>query len=761
MKRFLKSLFSGERLLLLVVWVAMVSGVVIAYLNHEVVSQFEGKRFAIPARMYARPLELYTGMSLQKEQLRYELKNLNYSHRNKISAPGQFVDLGDTIHLYSRPFTFWDGEQAAEPVRIDISGNRVRSLTNMVTGENIDLLRLDPMFIGGIYPGQGEDRQLVRLDQVPNHIVQALLAIEDKRFYQHKGVDPKAVLRAFGTVFSGGRIHGGSTITQQLVKNFYLTNERTIQRKVKEMLMALILEYHYSKEEILETYLNEVYLGQDRNRAVHGMALASQYYFARDLEHLKLQHSAMLVAMLKGPIFYNPRKHPKRVLDRRNLVLSEMYQQGFIDEFQYFEAADSPLDVSEKPNTGQSLYPAFVDLVLRQLRRDYQEEDLNSEGLKIFTSLNPYVQSVSEKALTGRLNVIDQYRTENQVKLDGAVVITDVASGEVEAVVGGRRPRYQGFNRALDASRQIGSLIKPATYLTALQQPEKYTLVSPISDEPFVWQEPGIEDWMPKNYDEEFHGEVPLWLALAKSYNVASARLGTDLGVHNVMSTVHKLGIDKKLPNYASGLLGTMALSPLEVAQMYHTMASGGFRTPFRAIRAVMTQDELPLKRYPLNIEQTISSEANTLIVHAMKQVVQRGTGSGLSRFAQLHDSVAGKTGTTDDLRDSWFAGFSGDRVAVVWVGNDKNESTGLTGATGALLVWGDAMAKLNPRAIQTPPSDLIEFSSIDDQSGFQSSNCHANFTLPFISGSAPQENPCNQPVPTRTKNWFKRLIGG
>ncbi len=734
----------------------------VIYLDRQVVAQFEGKRFSLPARVFARPLELHAQKNLSQRQLLDELERTNYRSAKAVQESGQYRVDGDTIEISTRPFTFWDGEQKVEHIKVKFGHNQIIRIVDKLTGENKNLVRLDPMMIGGIFPHQGEDRELVRLSQVPQSLINALIATEDKRFYRHHGIDPKAVLRAITTIFSGARIQGGSTLTQQLVKNFFLTQERTVRRKLKEMVMAILLELHYSKDDILETYLNEVYFGQDKNRAIHGFGLASQFYFARSIEHLELHQAALLVGLLKGPAYYNPRKHPPRAQQRRNIVLTAMAEQHYIDEVELAAALAKTTDVSALPNRGQSMYPAFMDLVIRQLKRDYKEADLRSEGLRIFTTLDPTAQNIAEQSLKTRLARLEAARGLADHHLQGAVVVVNILDGEVRAIVGGREANFQGFNRALDASRQIGSLIKPAIYLTALANSEEFNLASVVDDSPFTWREPGIEDWRPQNYDRQFHGDVPLWLALAKSYNVAAARLGTELGVENIMAMVQRLGVEKDLPNFASGLLGTMHLTPYEVTKMYHTIASGGFRTPFRAIREVTTMAGQPLKRYDLKVSAAIAPTPNYLITKGLQQVVARGTGAGLKRY--LDNNIipaAGKTGTTDQLRDSWFAGFTGDKVAVVWVGNDDNQPIQLTGAAGALTIWGEMMRRLAHHPIAMPMPDDVTLAAVDSSTGFLAvKNCKSTFDLPFAVASLPQDgNYCSGRPAGRIKSWFKNLF--
>jgi penicillin-binding protein 1B len=735
----------------------------VLYLDITIRSQFEGKRWALPARVYASPLELYPGKKLSATQLGEELVALGYRHEPS-QEPGSYQREREHIDIVSRPFVFWDGQQPALRFRVSFDSAKVTELKNLASDEAVSLARLDPLIIGGIYPAHNEDRVLVKLDEVPPILIKTLLAIEDKKFYQHHGVSLRGVARALlANVRAGGNVQGGSTLTQQLVKNFYLTSARTFRRKATEAVMAVLLDAHYHKDEILEAYINEIYLGQDRNRAIHGFGLASQYYFDRPLQQLSLPQAALLVAMVKGPSHYDPRRHPQRALTRRNLVLTELAQQQVISTAEYLKAKSTPLEVTPRAAVGTSPYPAFVALVHRQLRQDYSEDDLRSEGLRIFTTLDPRAQRAAERAVETRLSALEKARRLTPESLEGAVVMTSTDNAEVLALVGGRKARFEGFNRALDADRSIGSLIKPVVYLTALAQPEKYTLTTLLDDSPLVWKDRGAKaEWAPQNYDKQFHGEVELRTALAESYNVAVARLGLTLGIPAVIENAYRLGVERKLPVYGATLLGAVGMTPFEVTQMYQTIASGGFRTPLRAIREVVTPGGEPLKRYGLAVEQTVGANALYLLTAGLQQVVKHGTGSGLNNFVPPELNVAGKTGTTDDLRDSWFAGFTGDKLAVVWIGHDDNRPTGLTGASGALTVWGQMMASLDLEPLLPAAPEGVEIVRIDPQSRLRAeSGCAGAVELPYVRGTAPVDNaPCSgRARADAVKSWFRRLF--
>ena len=714
----------------------------IFYLDTTIREAFDGRKFALPARVYGRALEVYPGLKLTPAQFAEELQTAGYHEQPEPNEAATFKHTLNGIEFTSRDFVFWDGPQPSQRLRIEFADGKVTLLQERgTTDKDIPLLRLEPPIIGGIYPGHNEDRALLKLNQVPRPLIDALISIEDRKFYSHWGIDPRGIARALFKTVSGQRIEGGSTLTQQLVKNFFLTSERTLSRKVNEVLMALLLELHYSKDEILETYLNEIYLGQDASRAIHGFGLASHFYFDRPIDRLELHEIATLVAMVKGPGVYDPRKKPELVLQRRNIVLQEMVHLNAITQAQFVDARQKPLGVVYRAPAGTSPYPAFLQLVHRQLQRDYREEDLRSEGLRIFTTLDPRIQRHAEQALASRLGQIEKARKIPANTLEGAVVVSSTQNGEIQAVVGGREARYAGYNRAIDAQRQIGSLAKPVVYLTALENSSRYTLLTPLDDSPLVWRERGAADWKPQNYDLKFHGNVQLRTALAHSYNVSTARLGIDLGIEHILDKLPKFGIERRPPPFASSLLGAFELSPIEVTQLYQTFADGGFRTPLRAIREIVTAEGKPLQRYPLNVEQVAAPAPVYLLTAALQGVVSEGTAQSLANWLPAEMHVAGKTGTTDDLRDSWFAGYTGDHVAVVWVGRDDNKSSGLTGASGAMTVWGEMMKNIQPEPLQPTVPEDIELVNIDPVSGLRNNEeCKTAAVMPFIKGTAPTD---------------------
>jgi len=737
-----------------IVALVLLAGVAV-YLDAVVQEKFSGKRWTIPATVYARPLELFVGQKLDKDDFLTEVDALGYRREKSVSGPGTVSVASNAVEMHTRGFRFYEGAEESQRIRVRFSGDFVAGLARMDGGE-LPVARLEPLVVGGLYPAHNEDRILIKLDQVPPYLVETLVAVEDREFFDHFGVSPKSIARAVWVNVTAGEVRqGGSTLTQQLVKNFYLTNERSLSRKATEAMMAVLLELHYDKPEILEAYLNEVFLGQDGRRAIHGFGLASQYFFGRPLAELKLQHVALLVGMVKGPTYYNPRRHPERAMERRNLIIDLLAEQQVVSPEEAAQARQAPLGVTQRGSLADSSYPAFLDLVKRQLREDYRDEDLTEEGLRVFTSFDPIIQSKAEKAMTDTLKRLGKAAEG----VEGAMLVTNPETGELQAMLGSRHPGFAGFNRALDASRPIGSLIKPAIYLAALEKPSQYTLTSLLEDEPFSVKGTDGKVWKPQNYGRTAHGTVYLYQALANSYNLSTARLGLDLGVPHVLKTLARLGASPDWPAYPSMLLGAGGLRPIEVAGVYQTIASGGFNTPLRAIRSVVAADGEPLSRYPFKIEQRFDPGAIYLTQYAMQRTMVEGTGRSVYNQVPKSLALAGKTGTTNDSRDSWFAGFSQDLLAVVWLGRDDNGKTSLTGATGALQVWADFMRRADPLPLQMPVPDNVSMAWVDARTGEGTlENCPSAVQMPYIRGSEPALGPgCGIQAPAESvMDWVR-----
>ena len=749
-------------------------GLYMVYLDGVIRAEFDQKRWALPAKVFARPLELFQSMPLNADAFAQELKLLGYQDVNcpapplpppdqtrrpalkrkppppvvctappggneSPTRPGSYARQGEVFEVVTREFPFWDDVEPSRKVKVVFAGNILVDLLSLDGQEAPGLLRLDPPEIAGIYPAHYEDRILLKGQDLPPALVDTLLAVEDRSFFEHAGINPKGIFRALVANLRAGRaVQGGSTLTQQLVKNLFLSNERTLKRKINEILMAILIDSRYGKNEILEAYSNAIYLGQDGSRAIHGFGLASQFYFGKPLDDLELHQIALLVGIIKGPSLYDPRKNPDRAKERRALVLDVMVEQNLCGVEDAVVAKEMALDITPKAASGITAYPAFLELVRRQLQQYYQPEDLASEGLRVFTTLDPRLQAVAENTLINSLPPLEKSQPKAR-PLQGAAVIVDTQSGEVLAIVGDREPKSIGFNRALNAKRLAGSLIKPVVYLTALEQPDRYTLTTLINDSPLTYTS-GNQHWSPGNYDRRFHGRVTLRDALARSYNIPAVRVGLDVEVINVVDMLKRLGLEQDLKPYPSLLLGAMNVSPFEIAQVYESIANEGLRTPLRAIREVTDTSGRPLQYYPMTAVKAVEPGPVYVLTNAMQQVVKSGTAAAMKSKLSPDLNIAGKTGTTDDYRDSWFAGFSGNRLAVVWLGRDDNKPTGLTGGSGALRVWMDLMAGLNLDPLETTAPTDVEKIWVDPHSGLRlSQGCGRGEQLPFVIGSGPK----------------------
>lgn len=711
--------------------------------NTLIVQTFDARKNIEPARVYAQPLQWYVGQPFSLNMLLTQLKVQGYqriSSSDNVSelTVGRYEMDGNTLSVYIRGFQFPDGWQSPEVIHIAFENKKITGLTNK-DNKPIALARLEPELIGTLFPMADENRIPVVLKDVPSVLVSTLLTTEDRNFFNEWAVSFKGMARALVTDIKAGHIvEGGSTLTQQLVKNFFLTNKRTFHRKLEEVVMAFLLEFHYTKEQILQTYINEVYLGQDGGQAIHGFALASEFYFARPLKELSLPDTALLVGMVKGPSYFNPRRYPERALARRNLILDLLAQQKMIFIEQAAKAKKSPLGIVAGQVVKNKSVPAYMNLVKRQLLTEFSVKDLSEEGLRIFSNMEPLVQSWAQRSVLEQVHLSTQ---KNGPPLNGGMVVTDVHTGSVLAVVGGARAGFAGFNHALDIKRSIGSLVKPAVYLTALLNPSRYTLATLIPDEPVFIRGANGQVWSPRNDDRRSHGDVPLYKALSFSYNQATARLGMQLGLASVIDTLKKLGLSQTLQTYPSLLLGAFGLSPFEVAKIYQTIASGGYQMPLQAISTVINAKGEPLRQTALKIKQVFSKPSMALLQWAMEDVMKEGTGRSAYQRLPVSVITAGKTGTSEEGRDSWFAGFSGNIIATVWIGSENNQPAGLYGATAALRAWRHFMAQM---PLVSLPSVLevhdIRYHWIDPVSGLLGKGCENQRLIPFLQGSVPNK---------------------
>ncbi len=742
--------------------------VILIYVDGQVRQKFEGKRWELPAKVYARPLEMYVGQTLSQDHLRKELSQLGYRVVSSATGPGTVEFATSRVRLFTRGFAFPDEIEPSRKLLIDFSEGRVQRILDENTQQSLALIRLEPVLVGGIYPRSNEDRHLIRLEESPPMLKEALLVVEDRDFYDHHGVSPKGILRAAIVNARAGRfVQGGSTLTQQLIKNFYLTSDRTLSRKLLELPMALAMDFRYEKDEILEAYLNEVYLGQSGVRAVHGFGLASQFYFGRPISELELHQVALLVALVKGPSFYDPRRNPERAKARRDLVINLLADHDYVSATERDQAIAEPLGVRESRRMRSGSFPAYLDLVKRQLLKEYRDEDLSTEGLLIFTSLDPIAQAHADASISGVLAELEQRHGERAGNLQGAMVVTDPRTGEVLAVVGGKDTRFQGFNRALDARRAVGSLIKPAIFLAAIEQ--GYTLASVLQDTPVELRMPNGDIWQPQNFDRQSHGDVLLITALARSFNQSTVHLGLEIGLPSVIDVLKRLGVERNIQALPSLMLGAQEMSPMEMAEVYQTLAADGFRMPLRSIRMVTTADGEELSRYPFQLRQQVAPEPIYLIRHAMQEVGRSGTARSAYQTLPSALNFAGKTGTSNDQRDSWFAGFTGSRLAVVWVGRDDNRPLPFTSTGGALPVWTQFMHQERSESLSPRRPDAIAMQWIDEASGWLSDPmCEGSRQLPFIQGTEPrfsvdcgQFAPVEEPPASESDSggWFRNLF--
>ena len=720
----------------------------VAWLDFRIRDEFEGKRWAVPARVFARPLELTPGAPLTADAIEAELKLAGYRHVRSAFRPASFERDGGRVRLVTREFRFLDGAAPSHRVTVSVSGGRIAAVE--VDGGSRSRVRVDPAEIARVYPAHREDRVLLRLDDVPAAFLAILLEVEDRRFYEHIGIDPLAIARAaWANLRAGQAVQGGSTLTQQLAKNFFLSPERTFTRKLNEALIALLLEWRYSKRELLEAYLNEVYLGQQGGHAIHGFGRAAAYYFGRALADLDLDEMALLTGMVRGPSYYDPRRHPERAKRRRNRVIDRLEAQGVAGPGAAQRARSEPLGVTRRPPPASARFPAFVDLVRRQLRRDYPGSVLRSEGLRIFTTLDPTVQYAAESALGASMPVLARRSRTSRDDLQAAVAVTDARSGEVLSIVGGRDPRHIGFNRALDAVRPVGSVVKPAVYLAALAEPQ-FHLASFVRDDPVRVDGPR-GPWRPRNHDGRSHGAVFLRDALVHSYNLATVRLGLDVGLEQVRDTIRALGVSRPFATYPAMLLGTVELAPIEVNAMYQSLATGGLRQPLRAIRGITDRHGRSLGRYPERSTRVADSRAVFLVTHALRGVLSEGTGRRARELLGRGQRLAGKTGTTGGLRDSWFAGYGADRVAVVWIGRDDNRPVNLSGSSGALEVWARLMRTIGAASVSDAAPQGVEWHWVNRSEGRRIGRaCAGARRLPFVTGRLPPEGRCGSQTAAR-----------
>ncbi|OTG59180.1 penicillin-binding protein 1B [Acinetobacter sp. ANC 3903] len=722
---------------ILVIGVFLVFSIYLIRMDNIVRNKFEGQRWDIPAKVFARPLEVYTNAPVNQADFSQELKLLGYKSSDSYAHSGSYVSSGDALYVHTRGFDFGDSVEPEQVLKVTFSGNQIGEVS-ATKPSSTGIARLEPLLIGGIYPQHNEDRVLIKLKSVPKPLIEALISTEDRNFYHHHGISIRGTARALVSNVTGGKRQGGSTLTQQLVKNFYLSPEKTLKRKVNEALMAMLIELHYDKDEILEAYLNEVNLGQNGNYSINGYGLASQFYFGLPLRELNIAQQAYLVGLVQGPSLFNPWKNPEGAKKRRDIVLHNMLVMGYLTQAQFEQEVARPLNVIAKPTLGPARFPDFMDIVRRQLRTEYQESDLTNQGLKIFTSLDPIAQTKVQEAFKASVSRLTNANPKNLRDLQGAVLISHPENGELVAAVGSTQD-FTGFNRALDAKRQVGSLLKPVIYLSAIES-GRYNWATPVEDSAMNVYSEG-KNWTPKNYSGGEHGIVPMSEALANSYNLAAVRLGQEFGISTFSNHLKKFGVTSDIPSYPSIFLGAIDMSPMEVMSIYGNFATGGFKYPIKSIRSVVDANGRLLDRYGLTVQKTIDPSAAYILNYGLQQVMSSGTGRAAYSAFPADLKLAGKSGTTNDTRDSWFAGYSGNYVSVVWLGLDNNKVTGLTGSSGALPVWINVMKQLRQKSVNLRQTDSVQWQWIDRSTGHLSAQgCEGAMYIPLLRSNMPRQ---------------------
>lgn len=733
------------------------------YLDGQVRERFEAHRYQAPALLYSRALQLSPSAQLSYDRVMAELRALDYQTSPSAREPGEYNERDGGVLLHRRAFDFADGFEPSQRLLLRFDEGILSQISAWPSQQLLQESRLEPQLIGRFAADSGEDRLLVSLQQVPELLQQTLLLIEDQDFYQHLGVKPSAIARAaLANLRAGRTVQGGSTLTQQLVKNMYLTHDQNLRRKINEAIMALSLDFHFGKDEILEAYFNEVYFGQDRGHAIHGVGLASQYFFGKAVEDLSVAEIALLVGMVQGPSLHDPRRRPENAERRRELVLKLMFEHDLITQVQYLAALDDPLVRRQSSRLVLGDRPDYVDLVQRELRQLVPGQEWQQTGLRVFTYYDPYLQQQAELAMTtrgGRVDVPD---------LQGAMVVSDYRQGVVRALVGNIGRTRGGFNRALDAKRPIGSLIKPFTYALAFEDWSTYRLESMIDDSPLTLVDERDREWSPRNFDNKFKGSMTLYQSFVESRNLPAVRLGMEVGVERIRERLYAAGFDARTHAFPALTLGSVDMSPLQVSQVYATLGNRGRQQRLTSIEAVYTHWNQPLYQQQRMQQQVFTEASAYLTQYAMQGVMRSGTGRTMAQYVSTQ-GLAGKTGSTNDLRDSWFVSLDNRHVVTVWLGSDDNRGIGLSGATGALPVVGDFWQRMPPLPLQWERPSELQQGAFDPQTGLAIGlNCADAVYFPTHSYTEPRRSSCVVEHPevehddqdTQQRSWWQRVFG-
>ena len=740
------------------------------------VSRFEGRRFDVPSKVYSAPQVVYPGTNWQRVDLAGWLVRSGYREQPGGGAlrEARYVWEPGRLRIYFRAFDHPLRPEPARELEFRLSGGEITSILDTRTGNPVDVVVLEPEPVSAFVGHDREQRDLVKLDELPPHLVAAVYAVEDKRFEEHHGIDLRRVVGALMANLRAGQIEqGASTLTQQLVKNFFLTPDRTFERKLREAVMALIIEARYSKPQILQAYLNEIYLGQRGAIQVHGVGEAARLYFGKSATTLTASESALIAAIIQSPNGISPFKRPEKALARRNMVLELMFEQERISWEVYEEAREDPLRVSAvSADAGDVRY--FLDALSQQLPSVYDEAVLSTDGLRIYSTLEPRLQRAAVKALRRGLERIEARsaaRGRVVEGLQGCLIAMRPQTGEILALVGGRDYGGSQWNRCIQARRPVGSIFKPFVYVAALDPAygPLLTLTDTLEDTPL--EIPTLESeepWRPQNYDHEFRGTVKVREALERSLNVPAARLAQRVGIPRVAETARRLGLTSSLPEVPSLALGTAEVAPLEVAVAYSTLANGGRKPTPRTFVDLVETDGVVREVRPLEgAERVLDPAVAVLAVSLLEGVVDRGTAARVRRAGML-GPIAGKTGTTDDEHDLWFVGFTPELVAVVWVGFDGPAPVGLPSSAGALPIWIDFMTEILGKRVRGlfPRPNSVEVVSVDPRTGARAlSACPRRESEIFIRGTAPTrtcpESLDSDEQPGLFRRTLGRLFGG
>lgn len=734
------------------------------YLDAIIKQRFAGSIWQVPAQVYARPLLLELNSETTQKEVKDELDLLGYRKSNSARSNGEYFFTKNTLLVFRRAFHFPDGYEPARRIKVTWQGNRIVDIHDLSADNMLDNVRLEPWLVSRLVSSSREDRMLVDRQFVPDALIDALTLTEDKDFYSHHGVAPRSILRAFVANLAAGKtVQGGSTLTQQLAKNVFLTRERSIVRKLKEALMAIVIDARYSKERILNAYLNEVYLGQNGNMAIHGFGLAAHYFFDRPLDELNTQDIALLVGMVKGPSYYNPLRFPERVIERRNLVLRILLENNVITREDYQSMVSSELKLNTSGTLASGKFPAYMDKVRRELKEILAEPSLRESGVKVFTTIDITAQKRAEKAL---VDTLKSKQKNLMTPLNAAMMVTNIKSGAIRAIVGGRNTGFRGLNRALDAYRPIGSLAKPIVYLTALSDPAHYNLASPLIDLPLSLPDKNGLQWQPQNADKTFREHVPLITALTDSLNVPTVRLGMEIGIPNIISTFHNMGVTSDIPNVPSITLGAMGLNMLQVNQVYQSLANSGKFAPLHTVNSIVSAQNRLLWRHAHYETQVVDEDASYLTNYALHQVTQTGTAKSVGQSFP-NTFMAGKTGTTNDYRDSWFAGFDRQNLTTIWVGNDDNKPINLSGASGAMPIYIAYQKSQEPKSLSQAFPSRLGIAHFDMHSGLPIvPGCAETLSVPAVLDVLPTTlkdctvRPQERPKREKEKSWWEKLFG-